>query len=43
MFKTFEVTASLKFPRIKQARKQAHYEGHTRQDGPLSYSAVEVG
>ncbi len=38
----FEIYAKTKALAIKQARKSAAYEGHTRQDGPLIYSAIEI-
>jgi hypothetical protein len=38
----FEIYAKNKAEAIKSARKQAFNEGHTKQDGPLSYSAQEV-
>lgn len=37
----FTVTARNKAEAIKQARKLAAHEGHTRQDGPLRYTATE--
>lgn len=37
----FTIHARTKADAIKQARKQAAYEGHTKHDGPLSYSATE--
>ena len=37
----FDVVAETKAEAIKRARTLAHYEGHTRQDGPLQYKAFE--
>jgi hypothetical protein len=39
---SFEIPASNKAEAIKIARKKAWYEGHTRQDGPLTYRATEL-
>ncbi len=36
------VTATSKKDAVKQARKRITDCGHTRQDGPISYTAVEV-
>jgi hypothetical protein len=38
----FTVCAKTKSDAIKTARKEVRYMGHTRQDGPLSFSAYEV-
>ena len=37
-----EVTAKDKKDAIKQARREMSDRGHTRQDGPLSFKAMEV-
>jgi len=37
----FTVAAKTKADAIKSARKEAHYSGHTKQDGPLVYTATE--
>jgi hypothetical protein len=36
----FTIHAKSKVDAIKQARKEARLEGHTRQDGPLVYTAT---
>ncbi|HET8729515.1 MAG TPA: hypothetical protein VFM34_00180 [Moraxellaceae bacterium] len=38
----FLIHAGNKADAIKTARRHAAYEGHTRQDGPLSYTAIET-
>lgn len=38
----FTVHAKNKADAIKQARKEASREGHSRHDGPLSYTATEA-
>lgn len=38
----FTVSAKTKADAIKTARKEIAYHGHTRQDGPISYTATEI-
>ena len=38
----FEIYARNKAAAIKSARSQVWNEGHTRQDGPLTFTASEV-
>jgi len=38
----FTIHAKTKAEAIKKARKDAAYEGHTKQDGPLVYTAMEA-
>lgn len=38
----FTISAKNKADAIKKARKEAFYSGHTRQDGPLTYTATET-
>lgn len=37
----FQIVARTKADAIKIARKEAVYQGHTRQDGPLTFKAYE--
>lgn len=39
----FEIHAATKADAIRHARRAAYTEGHTRQDGPLTYTAHEQG
>ena len=39
----FEIAAKNKAEAIKVARRKVWDAGHTRQDGPLSYTAQEMG
>lgn len=39
---SFRVYAKNKAEAVKQARKEISNHGHCRQDGPISYKAIEV-